>query len=65
MQSGSPSVQFLKFASQSLGLFLVGGSIPIKKDDKIFNRTLIYDEGKYLGHYNKMHTFDINIPGVF
>lgn len=63
MESENPTVNFLQFASKELELFLVGGSIPIKRDSKIYNTTLIYDNGEFLDYYDKLHTFDIDIPG--
>lgn len=44
---------------------MVGGSIPIKRGSRITNTTLIYDKGEYLDFYDKIHTFDIDIPGKF
>lgn len=64
-KSPTPSIDFLQFVSESLQIFLIGGSIPVKRNSKIFNTTLIYDNGKFIDYYDKTHTFDINIPGVF
>ncbi len=44
-------------------MLIIGGSILLKKNDKIFNTSLIYDKGKLLASHDKVHTFDIDIPG--
>ncbi|CAF1270028.1 unnamed protein product [Rotaria magnacalcarata] len=44
--------------------YLVGGSIPERDGDKLYNTATVYDpDGKLLGKYRKVHLFDIDIPG--
>ena len=61
--SKSPTIDFLKFASKSLNILLIGGSIPLTKSKRIHNTSLIYDKGNLIGSHDKAHLFDINIPG--
>jgi len=43
---------------------LIGGSIPEKKNSKLFNTSLIFSPtGKLLAVHRKVHLFDINVPG--
>lgn len=50
--------------SKELGIFLVAGSIPERKDNKFFNTSTIWGpKGDLLATYRKMHLFDIDIPG--
>jgi omega-amidase len=50
--------------SKELGIFLIAGSIPERKDNKLFNTSTIWGpQGNLLATYRKMHLFDIDIPG--
>lgn len=41
-------------------IYLVGGSIPIKEDGKIYNRSFVFDrDGNEIYKYSKIHLFDI------
>jgi len=43
---------------------LVGGSIPEREGDKLFNTALAYGpQGQLLAKHRKMHLFDIDVPG--
>jgi omega-amidase len=56
--------QILSRISKELGIYLIAGSIPERKDDKLFNTSTIWGpEGGLLATYRKMHLFDIDIPG--
>ena len=59
----APTIDFLKFASKELDILLIGGSIPINKKGKIYNTSLVFDKGEFIGYHDKAHRFDINIPG--
>lgn len=51
--------------SKELGIFLIAGSIPEIKDDKLFNTSTIWGpQGNLLATYRKLHLFDIDIPGM-
>jgi omega-amidase len=50
--------------SKELGIYLIAGSIPERKDNKLFNTSTVWGpEGNLLATYRKMHLFDIDIPG--
>ena len=61
--SKSPSIDLLKWASKKLDLTIIGGSIPYKENSLLYNRCLIFRNGQQLGFYDKVHLFDIDIPG--
>lgn len=62
--SKAPTIDFLKWASQSLEMTIVGGSIAyLEEDQKLYNTCLIASKGQITGKYSKMHLFDIDIPG--
>lgn len=59
-----PSCQILSQAAKEHGIYLVGGSIPEKDNDKLYNTCTVWNpEGELLLKYRKMHMFDIDIPG--
>ncbi len=46
------------------GIILVGGSIPEKCGDKLYNTCFVYDErGKEIARHRKIHLFDVDIKG--
>lgn len=65
---GSGPVQtFLSEIAKEFGIWLVGGTIPLEthEPDKVSGALLIFnDEGKRVGHYNKVHLFDVGVPGT-
>lgn len=45
-------------------LLLIGGSMPEKEGDHIYNTCFIFNSlGQQIGRHRKVHLFDINIPG--
>jgi len=45
-------------------VFLVGGSIPERDGDKLYNTCTAWSpEGRMVAKYRKMHLFDIDVPG--
>jgi len=55
----------LRMAGQH-GVWLLVGSVAIKIDDsgKTVNRSLLFDDkGKLAAHYDKIHLFDVQLPG--
>ena len=62
--SACPSYEFMSSAAREHGIVLVGGSIPTRKGDKLYNTCFVFDRtGDLLGSYSKLHLFDIDIPG--
>lgn len=48
--------------AQENNIFLVGGSIPEKNDDKVYNTCYIFNNrGELIGKHRKIHLFDIDI----
>ena len=61
--SGAPSFEFMSRAAKDHGVVLVGGSIPTRKDDRLYNTCFVFDKmGELIGSYSKLHLFDIEIP---
>lgn len=60
--SESKTVRMLSALTRELGIYLVGGSIPEKEKDKIFNTSFVFDDkGKIIGRHRKIHLFDIDV----
>lgn len=59
-----PFIDHFKNLAKELKVWIHLGSIKIKTDDrKKYNRSyLISDEGGIVGHYNKIHLFDVDLP---
>jgi len=55
-----PIQTFLADTARQLGLWLVGGTLPLTaaKPDRVFNSTLVYNaQGEYVARYDKIHLF--------
>ena len=58
------SCDILSKAAKDHGIFLIGGTIPERDGDKLFNTCTIWSPtGDLISTYRKMHLFDIDIPG--
>lgn len=58
------TVAFLRETARKTGAYLIGGSIPERDGDKIYNTSLTFDPlGNLIAKHRKMHLFDIAIPG--
>jgi len=45
-------------------VWLIGGSIPERDGDKVYNTCLVFDpEGRIVAKHRKVHLFDIDVPG--
>lgn len=59
-----PSVKALSDAAARLRVHVVGGSLPERRGDKLYNTSTVYSpSGDLIGKYSKIHLFDIDIPG--
>jgi omega-amidase len=59
-----PSVQALSGMARDAQVWLIGGSIPEKEADKLYNTCTVYDpNGKLVATHRKVHLFDIDVPG--
>ncbi len=57
------SLQILKEIAKLNSVFILIGSLPIKVDDKLVNRSfLVGPKGDVLYKYDKIHLFDVNLP---
>ena len=60
-----PAQRFLAETAESLGTWIVGGTIPIRDSgDRASSRSLLVGpDGRVVAHYDKIHLFDVDIPG--
>lgn len=62
-----PLQRFLARVSRELGVWLVGGTIPLvaRDPDKLRAACLVYDDqGRRVARYDKIHLFDVTLPDV-
>lgn len=60
----SPSTSMLSEVSRVLKITIVGGSIPERFGDQLYNTCCVFDtEGRLIAKHRKIHLFDIDIPG--
>ncbi|MBZ4687901.1 MAG: Nitrilase/cyanide hydratase and apolipoprotein N-acyltransferase [Clostridiales bacterium] len=56
--------RFLQRQATEHGIYLVGGSVPEKEGESLYNTSFVFGpDGSLLGRHRKMHLFDINVPG--
>jgi predicted amidohydrolase len=63
---GGPIQDFLAEAARQFGLWIVGGTIPLKVDDepRVAAASLVFDaQGGQVARYDKIHLFDVDVPG--
>ena len=56
--------QFLAAQASRLGVWIVGGTVPLQCSDrdKVYAATLVYDDsGRQVARYNKIHLFDVRL----
>src|SRR5688572_21542740 len=63
-----PAQRFLMETAESLGVWIVGGTIPIRDSggagERASSRSLLVGpDGRVAAHYDKIHLFDVDIPG--
>ena len=61
-----PIQEFLSAASRDLKMWVLGGTTVIKGDSptRVANASLLYDaDGRCVTRYDKIHLFDVSIPG--
>ncbi|EIC22754.1 putative amidohydrolase [Thiorhodovibrio frisius] len=57
---------FLSSTADRLGIWLVGGTIPLQASvpDRVRSASLVFDaSGQQVARYDKMHLFDVSLPG--
>jgi deaminated glutathione amidase len=62
-----PAQRFLAETAETLGVWIVGGTIPIRDEesggDRASSRSLLVGpDGRVAAHYDKIHLFDVDIP---
>ena len=61
-----PTQDFLAHTAAKLGLWIIGGTQPLKSaggDGKVTNSCLVYDaSGRSVARYDKIHLFDVDVP---
>ena len=61
---GGETWQSLQSAAKANGVFLVGGSVPEREDERLYNTCYVFSpEGEQLARHRKVHLFDIDVPG--
>lgn len=61
-----PIQSMLATAARELGLWVVGGTIPLKVpgEPRVAAASLVYDAaGREVARYDKIHLFDVDVPG--
>ena len=54
----------LSKAAKENSVYLIGGSIPERDGDKLYNTCPVFDpNGNLIAKHRKVHLFDIDIPG--
>jgi predicted amidohydrolase len=56
-------VNALKRLTGDMKATLVAGSMPIRQGDQLTNTSLVFQSGEIIARHDKVHLFDINIPG--
>ncbi len=63
-QDDDPSLPVFQALASELNIWLVIGSMAIKQGGKIANRCFVISPmGKIVTHYDKIHMFDVDLPG--
>lgn len=61
---GGPSWQFLSALAAERHVYLCGGSVAEREDDRVYNTAYVFDpDGRQIAKHRKMHLFDIDVKG--
>lgn len=59
-----PAVCALSRAAEENNVYVVGGSIPLKENGKLYNASFVFNrKGEIIACHRKVHLFDINVEG--
>ncbi len=59
------TVAALSAWAKETGLLVVGGSIPEREGEKLYNTSFVFDSaGRQLARHRKVHLFDVDLPGM-
>ena len=51
--------------AKETGMLLIGGSVPEREGDTLYNTCFVFDEeGRQLARHRKVHLFDVDLPGM-
>lgn len=60
------SIRMLARAAMEERVFVVGGSLPEREGEQVFNSSFVFDpQGNLIAHHRKIHLFDVDLPGGF
>lgn len=65
-EGSGPIQDFLASTARELGLWIVGGTIPLRagEDGRVAAASLVFNAaGERVARYDKIHLFDVDIPG--
>jgi predicted amidohydrolase len=58
------TLRFLAKAARENHCYLVGGSIPERDGDSLYNASFVFNrQGEFIVKHRKIHLFDVNLPG--
>jgi len=61
---GGDTFNMLSSAAEEEGIYLVGGSVPEREGERVYNASYIFGpDGSLLGRHRKIHLFDVELPG--
>ena len=59
------TVEALSALARENRIWLVGGSVPEREGDRLYNTCFIFDDaGRIVARHRKIHLFDIDAPGM-
>ena len=67
IEGTGPIQDFLSATAKKYSVWIVGGTMPMAANDsqKVRAACLIYDDnGERVGRYDKIHLFDVKVPGT-
>lgn len=59
------TVAALSAWARETGLVLVGGSVPEREGERLYNTSFVFNEkGEQIARHRKVHLFDVDLPGM-
>ena len=63
-EEGGETYSALSKAAKERGIYVIGGSIPERDGEKVYNTSFVFDrKGKEIARHRKAHLFDIDVKG--